>query len=246
MMLACPSLLLRRAPFNLPLRTLSPYQMPNMLAWFDAGTPESVLNSVAPDVPATDGQTVRRWLDLSGNNYHLNQATGAYQPVLEVTGLNGRRAIRNPGSNTCAMESVSFAPAFPFTAYHVGQVVSWSDSGRFVTLGLGARQVCRQRNSNNLQTNFGLELTNTAAVGLKTHAFAAVVTGAATSRVVVGGQVVTGNTGSTAADRIIVFSAAGAFTNGRLCELLLFAGEHPSSTISAVLAFLRSKWGTEL
>jgi hypothetical protein len=48
---------------------------------------------------AQDGQTVRRWLDKSGNGRHLDQADLALQPAFESAGLNGRPAIKPDGVN---------------------------------------------------------------------------------------------------------------------------------------------------
>ena len=59
------------------LRSLLPA---NLAAWYAADT--GVLNSVSPDVAATDTQTVRRWQDLSGNANHYDQSTLALQPTL--------------------------------------------------------------------------------------------------------------------------------------------------------------------
>jgi hypothetical protein len=67
----------------------SPSQLPGLAAWYDAADSSTVLTTVGPDVPATDGQTVRRWLDKSGNNRHLDQADLALQPIFTnaATGL---------------------------------------------------------------------------------------------------------------------------------------------------------------
>ena len=58
---------------------LTPDRLPGLAAWYSADF--GVLTSVGPDVAATDGQTVRRWLDRSGNGRHLDQATLANQPT---------------------------------------------------------------------------------------------------------------------------------------------------------------------
>jgi hypothetical protein len=68
--------------FDPPLRSsFSPAKLPGLAAWYDASDSATVLTSIGPDVPATSGQTVRRWLDLSGNNRHLDQDTLANQPT---------------------------------------------------------------------------------------------------------------------------------------------------------------------
>lgn len=62
---------------------LTPDRLPGLAAWYSADY--GVLTSVGPDVAATDGQTVRRWLDRSGNGRHLDQATLLNQPTFTNT-----------------------------------------------------------------------------------------------------------------------------------------------------------------
>lgn len=65
----------------------SPTDIEGLSFWFDANN--GALNSISPNTPATQGQTVRRWLDLSGNNLNADQATGANQPILAKLGAKG-------------------------------------------------------------------------------------------------------------------------------------------------------------
>lgn len=48
-----------------------------------------VLNSIGPDVPATNGQSVRRWLDKSGNGRYHETSNATLQPKFLSAGLNG-------------------------------------------------------------------------------------------------------------------------------------------------------------
>jgi hypothetical protein len=87
-------------PFlDVPRPRFNPLRLPGLAAWYDAADSSTVLTTVSPDVPATDGQTVRRWMDKSGNNRHLDQADLALQPAFELAGLNGRPAILPDGVN---------------------------------------------------------------------------------------------------------------------------------------------------
>jgi hypothetical protein len=51
---------------------------------------DSTLSAISPDVPASDGQSVSRWLDKSGNSRHYDQEIGGSQPTFSSTGLGGR------------------------------------------------------------------------------------------------------------------------------------------------------------
>jgi hypothetical protein len=67
----------------------SPSQLPGLAAWYDAADSSTVLTTVGPDVPATNGQTVRRWLSRHNPAVFFDQADLALQPVFtnSTTGL---------------------------------------------------------------------------------------------------------------------------------------------------------------
>jgi hypothetical protein len=79
-------------PLAMRVRGLfSPASLPGLAAWYDASDSSTVLTTVSPDVPASNGQTVRRWLDKSGNNRHLEQVNIVQQPTYSggLLSLNG-------------------------------------------------------------------------------------------------------------------------------------------------------------
>lgn len=98
-------------------KIFQPSQLAGLAAWYSADY--GVLNSISPDTPATDGQTVRRWLDRSGNGRHMNQSTLANQPTFvsgAVTG-DGLNARMTSSSWTvpagCWMAGVLKVNSFP-------------------------------------------------------------------------------------------------------------------------------------
>ena len=112
------------------LRSLLPA---NLAAWYAADS--GVLNSVSPDVAATDTQTVRRWNDLSGNANHYNQSTLSLQPTLSSG------TISYDGSNDY-MEA-SIAGFSGFTALTIVDLLSStlataSDTQTLASWGFGA------------------------------------------------------------------------------------------------------------
>lgn len=58
----------------------------------------NVLNSVSPDVAATNGQTVRRWNGIISTT-PSDQTTGINQPIYRATGQSGNPSIEFDGSN---------------------------------------------------------------------------------------------------------------------------------------------------
>jgi hypothetical protein len=73
-----PALWVDSAPFD-------PRDLPGLALMLDYR--EGVLHSVAPDVPAQVGDTVRRWLDLSGNARQVDQPALNSQPILRADGI---------------------------------------------------------------------------------------------------------------------------------------------------------------
>jgi|LakMenE01Jun11ns_1017448.scaffolds.fasta_scaffold9867988_3 hypothetical protein len=59
----------------------NPKSISGLALWLDAKKSASVLNSISPDTAATNGQTVRRWMDQSGNSSHADQGSGTSQPT---------------------------------------------------------------------------------------------------------------------------------------------------------------------
>jgi hypothetical protein len=70
-------------PLAMRVRGLfSPASLPGLAAWYDASDSSTVLTTVGPDVPATNGQTVRRWLSRHNPAVFWDQENLTIQPVL--------------------------------------------------------------------------------------------------------------------------------------------------------------------
>jgi hypothetical protein len=67
---------------------------PSLAAWWAA---DSLLgaNSTLP----SDSSSVSIWCDLSGNNHHVRQTTGANQPTFRTNQLNGKPAVYFDGGD---------------------------------------------------------------------------------------------------------------------------------------------------
>jgi hypothetical protein len=102
------------SPLAMRVRGLfSPASLPGLAAWYDASDPATVLTTVSPDVPASNGQTVRRWLDKSGNGRHLNQADLTLQPVYDSDGF-----LQGDGLND-VMSAIGTMPGGRLLSVHV-------------------------------------------------------------------------------------------------------------------------------
>jgi hypothetical protein len=67
-----------------------------------------VLNSIGPDVAATDGQSVRRWVDQIAG-YEADQATGTAQPIYRITGQSGNPALEFDGNDRLLLSGSALA-----------------------------------------------------------------------------------------------------------------------------------------
>jgi hypothetical protein len=86
LLLATRRSLLAQAVFQTPLELFGA----DLLVWCDA---ETSIFSDAGTTPAADTDTIQQWNDLSGNDFHLTQATGAARPVYDTTGFNSRPSV---------------------------------------------------------------------------------------------------------------------------------------------------------
>ncbi len=72
----------------------TPASLPSLTLWVkgDLG-----VYNVADTTPATNGQTVAQWQDLSGNGYHFTEATN--KPLFVTSLLNGHAGVRFDGAD---------------------------------------------------------------------------------------------------------------------------------------------------
>ncbi len=110
----------------------SPAFQPGLELWLDGRT--GVLNAVSPDVPATNGQTVRRWVNRDNpGTYDADQTTGAYQPLYDAPakslvfdGVNDRiRSVINiTGNDFCFVARVNISSVLGVNDGSIGRIIS--------------------------------------------------------------------------------------------------------------------------
>lgn len=80
--------------------TFSPNSIPNIIAWYDADDSTTLFEDSAGTTPALDNaDVIGRWLDKSGNDYHVTQATTANKATLRLAVQNGKNVIRFDGTD---------------------------------------------------------------------------------------------------------------------------------------------------
>lgn len=245
-----------------------PRTMTGLQLWFDFADRSTVLNSISPDTPATDGQAVRRWLDKSGFARHANQTTGANQPIAGATGMtfDGSNDELDIAGAVGVARNISYVAMF--AAY------SW------LTNPTSNKLIFSATNSNTVQTRVGISggaVSGRFATGgrrLDADALQSVSSSASIStsvRVVHSGILTyssalaenringaidgssssfqtSGNTSDTDSVGVRIAGIAGssAFApNISLCELLVYTPSTPltAQQVSTIERYLGRKWG---
>jgi len=79
------------------LTTWHPNQIAGVAAFF--WSRGGVLTSISPDVPASDAESVRRWLDRTQPPFNAEQSVGGNQPTYRATGQSGGPSVEFDGTN---------------------------------------------------------------------------------------------------------------------------------------------------
>ena len=78
-------------------------ELPNIAGlqlWLDAADATTLYDATSGgNLVSTDGATVARWQDKSGNNRHATQSTANARPLLKTAVLNSKSVVRFDGSN---------------------------------------------------------------------------------------------------------------------------------------------------
>ena len=88
----------------------SPSNIAGLSFWLDATTGLFDATSGGSAV-TTDGGSVARWEDQSGNSRHITQSTLASQPILKTAIQNGKNIIRFDGTNDILRRAGAFVHA---------------------------------------------------------------------------------------------------------------------------------------
>jgi hypothetical protein len=101
------------------IKAFSPANLSGLDLWLDATVGLFDATSGGSAV-TTDGSSVARWEDQSGNNRHATQGTGNEQPLLKTSILNGLNVIRFDGSNDgLSISSLSLGSSPAYTLFCV-------------------------------------------------------------------------------------------------------------------------------
>jgi len=245
-----------------------PRSIPGLFLWLDSADSSTVLNSISPDTPATNSQTVRRWLDKSGGNRHANQETGANQPTRESTGV-----VFNGTSSFLSLPTAGLLRNIEYAEVFI--VYSWANSPSAVQVvflvstantELGRVSVEGGRTANKfgaggrrLDTNSFQNVQSSANVSAGTPLIHAAIFNYAAAKATqrlsgaVDGVIdpfqTAGSTSNTEPARAAIgsFSSSFFFADVTIREFLLYQGSSQTDAqVSAIERYLASKWGVAL
>jgi len=218
-----------------------PSSLSGLAAWHSADY--GVLNSVGPDVAATNGQTVRRWLDRSGNGRHLDQATLALQHTYGTTsGPNSMAGISASGttSMTSTIPSVP-QPYIQCIVFKRNETVATNvDLLRFGTQALGVYPGS-DSSTGKWITSYGTARRFDAASNNTNWHYAAMFASGASSLATFDGTEYTYPNGSPGASPASGLNSSAMAMSCVVCELILVAGTQANAT--SLSKYLKRKYG---
>lgn len=115
----------------------NPASIPGLQLWLDAT--RGLFDATSGGSPVTtDGASVARWEDQSGNSRNASQATSEKRPILKTSVQVGKNGIRFDGIDDC-MATSSFAHSVPLTLFiackRLSNTGSQTDFNRIVEHG---------------------------------------------------------------------------------------------------------------
>jgi hypothetical protein len=200
---------------------------------------------------AQDGQTVRRWLDKSGNNRHLNQADLVNQMRFVASGQNGRGMLDTNSAVGPFMETAAFtALALPLTIYLLASRGTTANS----TLFGQDTSTTRFRFEGGSPESFFV-LANGATLNLQPPSSAAwvnlrgmhlgIFNGASSRfemRMPSYQNFATGNTGTNTPTKFQIGGFTGGFTRCEFLEALVYQAAHTTAESQRVAQYFANRW----
>lgn len=246
----CAAPLICDGVLSVPNNEFSPADVTGLGVWLDSADADTVLTSVSPDVVATAGQAVRRWVDKSGNGYHMNQMTGLNQPVYRTSEINSQNALEFDGTNDLMLGTLpNFATCTIFQVHlstkTAGQL--WLGSANSI---FNYATVTQQASSDtNVTRNFGTPTFRVDGQAVtfanRGAAYTSLVTGTAKVLCIIGASLAMWSK-ATGELSLGYISLPSFGPGGNVCELLIYDGALGSDDIASIESYLATKWGATL
>jgi hypothetical protein len=196
---------------------------------------------------AQNGQTVRRWVDKSGNGRHLEQGDLVKQPAYGTGSMTGGfPSLTADGSND-DMKTAAFTLNQPYTAYLIVEYPTVSANGGIFD-GATSNRSGITLSGNEVRFVGGVQFgSGLVSAGTK-YFLGAILNGNSSTGYQNGfeGSAVSGVT-TNGLDLLTLFARGGGnFNNMRCAECIIYGFAHDLATVRKVRAFLTRKWGITL
>ena len=222
----------------------SPTDLTGLVLWLDASDAGSITES---------GGAVSQWNDLSGNGYHVSQATEAFKPTLSVGAINGLDALNFPDDPTkmsaTGVTSLAWKPATVFVVAKINNsatdktFIAQGDSGYFQFRATSAEKLGLLKSSAvNLGESTTANSTAVASLSVVTYDNSgnyAFFTDRAANGSGTNNQTLTASTNIYVGNR----QTAENFL-GDIAEILVYDTALGTTDRQAAENYLSAKWGT--
>jgi hypothetical protein len=200
----------------------------------------------ARTTPATaDGDPVGAWDDVSGNDRHLTQGTGASRPVLKLAIQNGRPVVRFDGTNDFLTRAFTLAQPAYFAL--VAKAISGSNTSRFTDGGvLNGLALFVNGAIPNINLYFGTSIACPVTMNAGTfYVVEVLASGASSYAKLNGGTASTGSPGTLAPGGLTLGAnpSGGSAIAADISEIVLCAAEPSASDRTLLQNYLNAKWG---
>lgn len=222
-------------------------RLANLSFWFDASDATTLYQDSLLTLPITsDSLPVGAWLDKSGNNRHLLQATASKRLTYSATGLNGRPCLRSDGVDDRLVSS-GWSLSQPNTVFLVGRydVLTANQSIIDGTASPGRHLAFITGSPPHYAFVAGSSMVSTTDADANPHIHTVVVNGATSLYRVDGTQITTGNPGT---DSFTGITLAGSYFGSSytvtVSEIIAYNRVLTDPQIKQVESALKRKWGT--
>lgn len=227
------------------LAVFSPTSVPGLQAWYDAT--ESVFSD-AGTTPITNGGTVQRWNDISGNLRHLSQATLTNKPTYNTGVQNGKPTITFDGNDNW-MQTAGFTLDQPTHFFCVLKQESWNGalSDRLLD---GVNPLSTVLFQTGLTPDLALysgltNNVNSEATLASYHVVDFLFSGAASVLRVDNGTPSSGNPGTNSSGGITLGADGSGALSGHVsfAEVLAYNQAPTAANVISINRYLGAKWG---
>lgn len=251
-------------PYRFAAAGFAPTDITGCDLWLDASDNSTVLD--ATDTAASDDEAVKTWQDKSGNANHAAQSTAANQPLRRAAEVNGLDALDFDGANDYMVGTSDLTPrqTDAKTIFVVCKLdtlavthITYTPYNSTSTNGTRGSLAYNSTVGLNYAVLGGFEASTDETVGTASayiHTYSQSGSGNLHD-VMTQWQDGSELTRTSGGDQLLVDKSCtydvgawnnGDFTNGKMCEIIVYDSELSTANRESVESYLGSKWGVTI